>query len=301
MLQKHASVISLERTAREQASNEITDYRIYSRLSRIDGKSSSKVKRIFSDLAGMELKHYEFWIKYCKGAKPKPNRLKILLVVFLRWVIGASFAIKYLEGQEASTAKRYEYFEMLVPPEDREAFEAIIVDEKTHERTFAEEVKGSYVKYISFIVLGLADALVEIAGIHAGSLGIYESTELTGLAGIVAGAAASIAMASAAFAQAKQGFQGSASVAAIYTGISYFVNAVILATPYFITRDMFTAITTSVAFGVVIIGFISWYNSVMSESSFKKDFAELAGIMLGATLALYLFGSLVRLLFGIAV
>jgi len=70
-----------------------------------------------------------------------------------------------------------------------------------------EQMQGQYLKYISFVILGLADAIVEISGIHAGSLGIYHSTEITGLAGIVAGAAASIAMASAAYAQAKQGFQ----------------------------------------------------------------------------------------------
>ena len=101
----------------------------------------------------------------------------------------------------------------------------MIEDEKGHETAFADVVAGSYVIYISFIVLGLADALVEIAGIHAGSLGIYKSTELTGLAGIVAGAAASLAMASAAFAQAKQGFEGSPGLAAAYTGGSYFVAA----------------------------------------------------------------------------
>ncbi len=221
--------------------------------------------------------------------------------LFLRWVLGASFAIKYLEGQEASTIKKYEELRPLIPSEDKKFFEDIIVDEKGHENSFAEEVQGGYVRYISFIVLGLADALVEIAGIHAGSLGIYKSTELTGLAGIIAGAAASLAMASAAFAQAKQGFQGKASLAAAYTGISYFVNAVVLATPYFLTKNMLAAITTSVSFGVVIIAFISWYNSVMSSSHLKRDFAELAGIMLGATLALYVLGTLVRVLFGITV
>ena len=35
--------------------------------------------------------------------------------------------------------------------------------------------------------IGLADALVEITRIHAGSLGIYDKTELAGLARIVGG------------------------------------------------------------------------------------------------------------------
>jgi vacuolar iron transporter family protein len=252
----------------------------------------------------MELGHYNFWQRYLpnnKKQKTKPNRVKMYFVLLLQFVFGASFAIKFLEGQEAATIKKYESLRPLIPIQDRTAYEAMIGDENKHENAFAEEVQGNYVRYISFVVLGLADALVEIAGIHAGSLGIYKSTELTGLAGIIAGAAASLAMASAAFAQAKQGFQGSASLAAAYTGVSYFINAVILATPYFLTRNMLTAISTSVIFGVVIIAFVSWYNSVMSSSHFSRDFAELAGIMLGATCALYLFGTLVRVLFGITV
>ena len=139
----------------------------------------------------------------------------------------------------------------MIPPEDKATFEEMVEDEKEHERKLASDVEGSYIKYISFIVLGLADALVEIAGIHAGSLGIYNSTLITGLAGIIAGAAASIAMASAAYAQAKQGFQGSAGLSAFYTGISYFVSAVILATPYFLTEDKYLAIFSSLVLGII--------------------------------------------------
>ncbi len=92
------------------------------------------------------------------------------------------------------------------------------------------------------------------------------------LAGIIAGAVTSLAMASAAFAQAKQGFQGKASLAAAYTGISYFVNAVILATPYFLTRNMLAAITTSVSLGVVIIAFIQLVQLGNVLKSFQERF-----------------------------
>ena len=156
------------------------------------------------------------------------------------------------------------------------------------------ETQGKYIKYISFVVLGLADAIVEISGIHAGSLGIYNRTELAGLAGVIAGAAASIAMASAAFAQAKQGFQGSASISAIFTGISYFVSAIILATPYFLTKVMSFAIGTSIILAIIIIAFISYYNSIISKANFLRDFSELAGITLGASAALFVFGLVIR-------
>src|SRR2546426_11034188 len=117
-------------------------------------------------------------------------------------------------------------------------FNAMMESEEGQEDLLIGEIKENRVKYMSFIVLGLADAVVEISGIHAGSLGIYGRTELAGLAGIIAGLAASIAMASAAYAQAKQGFEGSAKWSAIYTGVSYMITAVLLALPYFLTRNM---------------------------------------------------------------
>jgi VIT1/CCC1 family predicted Fe2+/Mn2+ transporter len=284
----------------EECKDELTDYTVYSKLA---NRGKPAFREAIRKIAGMEMKHYNFWKKYCpdKIDQITVSNLVVNYVLFIRTIFGASFAIKYLEKKERQTIKKYDSLSNLIPPEDREAFEEMIADEKEHERNFAKEVEGSYLKYISFIVLGLADALVEIAGIHAGSLGIYNSTLITGLAGIIAGAAASIAMASAAYAQAKQGFQGSASLSALYTGFSYFINAVILATPYFLTQDKYLAITVSLILGILIIAFISYYNSVLSEQGFARDFLELAGIMLGATAALYLIGYVVRLVLHITI
>ncbi|MEM0117584.1 MAG: VIT1/CCC1 family protein [Conexivisphaerales archaeon] len=289
----------LKEIAIAESRDELTDYSVYSRLARFD--RNGKTKEVFSKLSQMEKGHFDFWSKFIDGEKIKPRSTKLYFVIFLRYIMGAAFAIKWLEGQESKTIKKYESYRSLIPEEDKATFEKIIADEREHELFFASSVESSYVKYISFIVLGLADALVEIAGIHAGSLGIYHSTELTGLAGIVAGAAASIAMASAAYAQAKHGFQGSSTLAAAYTGISYFVSAVILALPYFLTKSMFSAIVISLIFGIFIIGFVSWYNSVISDGNFRKDFGELSGIMLGASLALYIFGQIVRTFLGITI
>jgi VIT1/CCC1 family predicted Fe2+/Mn2+ transporter len=291
----------LSEVAVGEAQDEMTDYTTYKRLA---GSEKNKTNReMFEKLSGMEHNHYALWMRYCPpGTKDVgPKRWTVNLVLFLRLIFGASFAIKFLERREKSTVGKYEALKGSVPPEDQAAFQSMIEDEKGHETAFADVVAGSYVKYISFIVLGLADALVEIAGIHAGSLGIYASTELTGLAGIVAGAAASLAMASAAYAQAKQGFEGSPGLAAGYTGGSYFVAAVGLALPYFLTHVMLAAIVSSVVVGLGIIAFVTWYNSIIVGSRFVREFSELAGVMLGATFALYIFGIVIRAVFGITI
>jgi len=110
-----------------------------------------------------------------------------------------------------------------------------------------------------------------------------------------------MAMASAAYAQAKQGFQGSARVSAIATGASYFVNAVFLATPYFLTKNAIEAMSISLVIATLVLVVISYYNSIISGAHFVRDFLELAGIMYGATVVLYLFGELMRAYLGIRV
>ena len=240
----------------------------------------------------MEYAHYRFWSRY-NSEKPSADAFKIRLMKLLRRVLGLTFTLRYLERKELRSVHKYKEITHLFPPSGKKVLRQIIADEEQHRKEFNRRFKGR-ITYISFIVLGLADALVEIAGIHAGALGIYNSTEVAGLAGIVAGAAASIAMASAAYAQAKTGFKGSATISAIYTGISYFVTAVILATPYFLTKAMVGALSASLLLAVVLITFISFYESVISGSQFKKDFVEITSIMFGATVALYLIGTVIR-------
>jgi VIT1/CCC1 family predicted Fe2+/Mn2+ transporter len=249
----------------------------------------------------MEYKHYGFWKKFCPDRNITVSKITLAFMVFLKLFLGATFTVRLLERGEADAIKRYEEIAHLVPPEDQGMLQEIIADEKEHEQELVTQFDEPQIKYISFIVLGLADALVEIAGIHAGSLGIYNSTKLAGLAGIIAGAAASLAMASAAYAQAKTGFKGSAALSAVYTGVSYFVTAVILATPYFLTEIMLNALLVSVIAGVVLVALTTFYGSVIAGTVFRKDFTEVTSIMLSATVALYLLGTVIGYLTGIRV
>jgi VIT1/CCC1 family predicted Fe2+/Mn2+ transporter len=283
----------------ESARDEYTDFAVYKRLSELKFKNRAFSKTL-RRLAGMEYSHYILWKKYCPGRKPTVNKLTVYLIVFVRYILGLTFAVKYLERNEKNTIRKYRDLASMIPSKDKKQYNTMIADEEEHEVKLSD-FNEPQVKYISFIVLGLADALVEIAGIHAGSLGIYNSTELAGLAGIIAGAAASVAMASAAYAQAKTGFKGSATLSAVYTGVSYFLTAVVLATPYFITKVMFDALGASLFFAVLLIAFSSFYSAVISGANFKKDFVEITSIMFGATIALYLLGTAIRYLTGITI
>lgn len=290
----------LKSVARIGISDEYADFLLYDKLSnRV--RANQSFAGALRELSTTEKRHYEFWMRYVPGEKPKFSRVKLYLVLLFHRIFGITFAVRYLERHESVVIKQYKSVSEIIPAEDRETFNQIISDEEKHEKDFRDRVQSSAVNYISFVVLGLADALVEITGIHAGSLGIYNSTEIAGLAGIIAGGAASLAMASAAYAQAKQGFQGSAKLSAIYTGISYFVTAVALATPYFVTRIMLNALSVSLFFAVIILALATYYSSVISFKPFRRDFVEILLIMFGVTLALYLFGTFIRDLTGITI
>jgi len=281
-------------------SDEYADFTLYDRLAKRVAHNTSFAEAL-RQLSVTEKKHYEFWRRYIPDEKPKFSRAKLYLILLLHTIFGITFAVRYLERHESVVIKQYKSVADIIPTEDRDTFKEIIAEEEQHEKAFRERVQSAAVNYISFVVLGLADALVEITGIHAGSLGIYNSTEIAGIAGIIAGGAASLAMASAAFAQAKQGFQGSARLSAIYTGVSYFVTAVALATPYFLTRVMLNALSVSLFVAVIILALATYYSSVISFKPFRRDFIEILLIMFGVTVALFFFGEFIRQITGITI
>lgn len=295
-----SSTSTLSKVARIRMSHEFTDSVLYERLAEtLDNQSPFAA--VLRRLSATEHRHYEFWKKYVPNEEPKIGRFKVYWVLLLRRILGLTFASRYLDRHEASVVKEYKALGGMIPESDKTSFSEMVADEQEHEKEFAQEIQTSAIQYISFVVLGLADALVEISGIHAGSLGIYDKTEIAGLAGVVAGAAASLAMASAAYAQAKQGFHGSARRSAVYTGVSYFISAIFLATPYFLTSSMVYALGSSLSLAVVIVAFITYYSTVISNKPFLRDFLEILAIMFGATIALYIFGYFVGMRLGVKV
>lgn len=289
----------LANVAAKSAREEYTDGAVYLALSRRE--KNQEFRAALERLGRAEQSHYEFWKKYAPNVIAKVNRLKVYFIVLLRLTLGLTFTMKFLERHEDVLHKRYRDIAQSIPAEDKSRFEGMMQEEEHQEEYLMGEIHEGRVKYMSFIVLGLADAVVEISGIHAGSLGIYKLTKLAGLAGVVAGMAASIAMASAAYAQAKQGFEGSAKWSAIYTGVSYMFTAIFLALPYFLTDNMGLALGASLVVGVVLVAMMTYYDTVISAKGFRRQFAEIAGIILAASLALFIAGTLVGQYFGIRI
>ncbi|GBC74252.1 hypothetical protein HRbin05_00287 [archaeon HR05] len=280
--------------------DEYTDYYIYNALA-----SSSVIPKALKGrlalMAEQEYRHYEFWKRYTdRIIVVKEPKIKVLMMKFLALIMGITFVVRMLERHESSVIEGYKgLLHIMKDEDDRRMLEGIIDEEEKHESSLVENISEGRVKYLGFTVLGLSDALIEIAGIHAGTLGVYTDTFKAGLAGLIAGVAASIAMASAAYNQAKQTEGVKASSAATYTGIAYVVTALLLALPYFIVHDILEALLISLMISIAILAYIALYSHVLFNRNFFRELGETTGIIFGATIALYAFGELIRIYFNL--
>lgn len=292
--------VDLSSIALASCRDEYIDGAIYRWLSRMPFVPKH-ARGILVEMASHEERHYRFWSSLTGGCSVRLAWLRILAALIMTLIFGVTTAIKILERKENETIERYKKALPMMNSPEREELERIISDEISHENMLIDSIKEERITYLGFIVLGLSDAIIEISGIHAGTLGVYENTVMAGIAGLIAGIAASMAMAAAAYAQAKQGNMGRPGTSAMYTGIAYFLTAVILAIPYFIVHEIFLAFALSIVLSVVILAYISTYGSVLHGRSYLREITETTVIILGVSAVLYIIGSFVAGLLGIRV
>ncbi|MEM2856979.1 MAG: ferritin family protein [Candidatus Nitrosocaldaceae archaeon] len=290
---------NIEKIALYSCKEEYNSHKIYLILSQ-SIFTPSNIRSRFKIMAEQEYEHYLFWSRYVRGYEPKISYVKIFFIKLLILFMGATFIIKILEKHESNIINEYKHVMHLLDEEEKHKLEIIIDEEEKHEDEFTKDLNEARVKYLGFIVLGLSDALIEIAGIHAGTLGAYTDTFKAGLAGLIAGVAASIAMASAAYNQAKQNeVIGKPVTAAMYTGIAYILTALLLAFPYFVIHDIIEALLASLIVSIGILAYISLYSYILYNRNFFRELGETSAIIFGATLALYIFGDLIGEYLGI--
>jgi len=286
-----------ERLARLFNRDEYADHTVYKELARRE--RNPERKRILDDLSSTELQHYRFWSTLTEGYVPKISRVLLMSIVALRTIFGLTFTLKLLERNEHKTIAGYQNYLQRLEGDRRATLESIIKDEQEHERYFISQINEGVVKYMSFIVLGLADAIVEITGVHAGFLGVTSSTLIAGIAGLVVGFAAAISMASAAYLQAKHDLSRSPAVSAVTTGIAYIGAVAFLALPYFLTHNMPIAFGTSVMIALILTATFTFYGVVLTERRFAREYIISVALTLGTALGAYLFGELLGSVFGV--
>ena len=256
-------------------------------------------REILIKLADQEYGHYLFWKKFLPSYEPVVSAFFLSRFCLMRRLFGLTFTIKFLERHEHVVIEEYKKVAAELLGEDKLELEKIINDEKEHENFFIGQIQETIIKYIGFIALGLADAIVEITGVHAGFLGVTSSTLFAGISGLIVGFSAAISMGSAAYLQAKQDPHRSPWVSAVTTGISYILSVIMLAIPYFLTKNMGSAFLFSIFVGMFLIALLTFYSAVVFDRRFLRDFLETVGLMLATAAATFLLGTFLGKAFGI--
>ena len=286
------------RVAREAVLDEFKDYMVYTGLAKVERNADKK--KLLEKLASQEFEHYKFWSKYSNIKLPVWRiRLYTLFMIFLRFVFGVTFVVKLLERGEEETIEKYKSVLNFLPDEDKEKLNSIIKDEEEHEKILISQIDETIVKYMGALVLGLADAIIEITGAHAGTLGTTNNTTVAGVIGLIVGIGAAISMASASYLQARQEMNKSPTISAFVTGLGYIFTVFLMSIPYFLTHNVYLAFTSSIIICIFLTFLFTFQAAVYNDRDFKLEFIQTVVLLLGTALLTYIIGEWLGKVFGI--
>lgn len=275
--------------------NELDESVIYRKIAKF--AKGEENKRTLNRLADEEAAHYEIWKKYT-GKEMKPRRARVLRYTMLARIFGFTFAIKLMERGEEGAQVEYDAL-----TEEVEESAAILKQEGEHEAALIAILDEERLHYVGSMVLGLNDALVELAGSIAGFTFALMNTRLVALSGLIVGISATFSMASSEFLAAKSEGRSDAFKSCSYTGIAYLITVVLLILPYllFNPTQYVAALICMLAVIVLIITAFTYYTSVAMDQPFRSRFFEMVGISLGVAVLSFLVGILAKRFLGVEV
>jgi len=257
------------------------DWLVYKDLASREKKP--ELKEVLEKLIDHELEDYKFWRQFIDKEIQIP-KWKIYVFRFLRAILGLTFTAKFLEGREEGMIKKYEsYLETVEDAKQREEIREIIRHERFHEASFLELIKEEKVEFVSSIVLGMNDGLIELTGALAGFSLALSKPAIVAMAGLITGISAALSMAASAYMATKHevGSKKPPAKVATYTGISYIIVVAILVTPYFIFSNVFISLTVMLGLVILIIAGMTLYTSVLFRRKFHHQFGQMLLFSLG--------------------
>lgn len=274
--------------------DEITGYEVYTFLS---NKSKGNNKETISKIAQDELKHYNY-LKEITKKDASANSFMLFIYRILSFLFGVTFVIKLFEKREINSADLYESFLGQYPN-----FKEIQEDEERHEQELIALIEEERLNYVSSIVLGLNDALVEITGTIAGLTSALQNSKAIGVSALITGVAASLSMAASEYISKKVDVSTERNPlkSSIYTFFAYFVAVLLLVFPFFFISNYYVDLSLSIVVGFVIILVFSFYVSIVQDRTFSSIFLQMFLIVIGVVAVTFLLGYISRKLFNISV
>ncbi|MCS6769431.1 MAG: VIT1/CCC1 family protein [Candidatus Caldarchaeum sp.] len=279
--------------------NEFKDYMVYSRLAKVE--KNGQRRETLQKLAEVEKRHYNFWLHYTPDYRPSASKAFISLMIFARLLLGVTFVVKALENHEKRNLEQYKSIAEQLDHNtvEKQAIEKIINEEVEIERQLVGHIDEAVAKYLGFIMLGVADAIIELTGVQTGFLGVSSSTVVAGIAGLIVGCAAAVSMGAASYLQARQGVSENPAVSGLVTAVIYMLTVIALVFPYFILKDMLAAFMGAMAAALLLTAFFTYFTSILQEKTFLKEFAVNVSILSGVAAGTFLLGRALGMYFGI--
>jgi len=267
---------------------EITEYNVYRRVSEsTKGQNSKILKQISED----ELRHYNEWKEYTH-TEVNPDRLVVLKYLIISKIFGIMFMMKLLEGNEEKAQTNYSKIAKELPEANK-----ILADEVKHEKLLIEMIDEKRLNYLSSIISGLNDALIELAGELAGFTFALQNTSLIGFAGLIAGIAQFLSSSASEielFLTERNVENKEAIKKSVFEGSIYLVTVFFLIIPFFFTPNAFLAMGISAFNSFLIIIFFTYYVSIVKELSLKKMFSITVLVTLGIGTLSFIIGWIVK-------
>ena len=274
---------------------ELTESIIYEKISKFAKGEDNKAT--LKRLAEEEKAHYEIWKSYT-GIEMKPKCFKIFWYTTIARILGFTFAVKLMEKGEEHAQDIYDDLTKEVPESAQ-----IRAQEEEHEQSLLAILDEESLQYVGSMVLGLNDALVELAGSLAGFTFALQNTRLVALSGLIVGISATFSMASSEFLAAKSEGRDDALKSCTYTGIAYLITVVLLILPYllFDPAKFIPALICMLLIIVAIIAGFTYYTSVAKDQPFRSRFLEMSIISISVAVISFVVGLLAKKFLGVDV
>ena len=275
---------------RKMQQNERTESEVYKKIAKF--AKGEENKKALERLSAEEFAHHEIWKKYT-GIDMKPQKAKVFKYTWIARILGFTFAVKLMERGEGIAQENYALIAQEVPESIQ-----IKEQEEEHEATLLSMLDEEKLHYVGSMVLGLSDALVELAGSLAGFTFALQSTRLVALSGLIVGISATFSMASSEFLSAKSEGRNDAFKSCTYTGIAYLLTVVALIAPYLLISNPYVALGVMIGIIILIIAGFTYYTAVAQDLKFSTRFWEMTLISVSVAVISFFVGILAEKLLG---
>lgn len=283
-------------TPDEFALNEYRDYVTYRELANTE--TNPAFKRILTELVEHEIEDYRFWLPHCAKQAHHISRLEIFGLKAMRSLLGLTFTAKFLEGNERNAIRNYTAFLEQAQEPMKSKVREILDHERRHETELISQIREERIGFLSNIVLGVNDGVIELTGVLVGLAFALRNHLSVALLGSVTGIAASLSMAASAYMQARHEAGKEPKKAGLYTGGAYLAVVVLLVLPHALISHVYLAVGVMLGAILLLILGLSFYSAVLFERDFKRQVAEMLMFSLGVAAITFLLGSSVQSLIG---